>query len=158
VIAIMVASTRTKQTPPSTRLLPQREATQPSWVDDLFSEVAIETPASKAKTSKSKKTRKSKTKPKRAAELNQVAPLALSMSRSDRFQLIEMLQQYNDLEAEEMAEEERIELIAQESTSRRLSKGRSAHVESKVINGCGPYRYLRWWCGSTHKSTYIGKT
>ncbi|HEY9641926.1 MAG TPA: hypothetical protein V6C57_15675 [Coleofasciculaceae cyanobacterium] len=154
----MVASTKTRQTSPSTRLLPQREATQPSaWVDDLFHEVAIETPASKSKASKSKKTRKSKAKPKKAVDLNQVAPLALGMSRSDRFQLIEMLQQFNDLEADEMEEAERIELIAQESTSRRLSKGRSAHVELKVINGCGPYRYLRWWCGSTHKSTYIGK-
>jgi hypothetical protein len=31
------------------------------------------------------------------------------------------------------------------------------HVEEKFINGCGPYRYLRYWDGKTHKSVYLGK-
>ena len=31
------------------------------------------------------------------------------------------------------------------------------HVEAKIINGCGPYLYLRYWSGKTLKSKYIGK-
>ncbi len=31
------------------------------------------------------------------------------------------------------------------------------HIEEKVINGCGPYLYLRYWQGKTLKSKYIGK-
>jgi hypothetical protein len=31
------------------------------------------------------------------------------------------------------------------------------YVEEKFINGSGPYRYLRYWEGQTHKSVYLGK-
>jgi len=31
------------------------------------------------------------------------------------------------------------------------------HVEAKMINGYGPYLYLRYWQGKTLKSKYIGK-
>lgn len=31
------------------------------------------------------------------------------------------------------------------------------HIEEKMINGCGPYLYLRYWQGKTLKSKYIGK-
>jgi hypothetical protein len=31
------------------------------------------------------------------------------------------------------------------------------YVEEKMFNGCGPYRYLRYWDGKTHKSVYLGK-
>lgn len=31
------------------------------------------------------------------------------------------------------------------------------HIEAKMINGCGPYLYLRYWQGKTLKSKYIGK-
>ena len=41
-------------------------------------------------------------------------------------------------------------------------RGGAGRVEEKMINGCGPYRYLRYW-GVTEsgkrilKSTYLGK-
>ena len=35
--------------------------------------------------------------------------------------------------------------------------GAKGHIEAKVINGCGPYLYLRYWSGKTLKSKYIGK-
>ena len=35
--------------------------------------------------------------------------------------------------------------------------GQRGFVEHKTINGCGPYAYLRFWSGKTHKSTYLGK-
>jgi hypothetical protein len=31
------------------------------------------------------------------------------------------------------------------------------YVEEKFVNGCGPYRYLRYWDGRIHKSVYLGK-
>jgi hypothetical protein len=31
------------------------------------------------------------------------------------------------------------------------------YIEEKYINGCGPYEYLRYWDGKTHKSVYLGK-
>jgi hypothetical protein len=31
------------------------------------------------------------------------------------------------------------------------------YIEEKFINGCGPYRYLRYWDGKTHRSVYLGK-
>ena len=35
--------------------------------------------------------------------------------------------------------------------------GQTGYIEHKTINGCGPYAYLRFWSGKTHKSTYLGK-
>ncbi len=34
---------------------------------------------------------------------------------------------------------------------------RFGHLEAKMIRGYGPYLYLRWWEGKTHKNLYIGK-
>lgn len=31
------------------------------------------------------------------------------------------------------------------------------YIERKMINGCGPYYYLRTWNGKTHSSIYLGK-
>jgi hypothetical protein len=31
------------------------------------------------------------------------------------------------------------------------------YIEEKFINGCGPYRYLRYWDGKIHRSVYLGK-
>jgi hypothetical protein len=36
-------------------------------------------------------------------------------------------------------------------------RGQAGYVESKMINGNGPYRYLRFWQGKTHRSVYLGK-
>lgn len=30
-------------------------------------------------------------------------------------------------------------------------------IEEKMINGCGPYKYLRYWSGGRHRSVYLGK-
>ncbi len=35
--------------------------------------------------------------------------------------------------------------------------GGRGHIELKTINGCGPYKYLRYWQGGKLKSEYIGK-
>jgi hypothetical protein len=36
-------------------------------------------------------------------------------------------------------------------------KGGRGYYEEKVINGCGPYLYLRYWSGGKHRSIYLGK-
>lgn len=38
-----------------------------------------------------------------------------------------------------------------------VAKGAVGYLEAKTINGYGPYLYLRYWVGKTHKSKYIGK-
>ena len=54
------------------------------------------------------------------------------------------------------AEEEDDDQVAdpEEKGNGKAAKG---HVEAKMINGCGPYLYLRYWSGKTLKSKYIGK-
>lgn len=42
----------------------------------------------------------------------------------------------------------------EEKSNGKAAKG---HIEAKMINGCGPYLYLRYWSGKTLKSKYIGK-
>ena len=36
-------------------------------------------------------------------------------------------------------------------------RGARGYVDWKMINGCGPYPYLRYWSGKTLKSHYLGK-
>ncbi|PZD70804.1 hypothetical protein C1752_08946 [Acaryochloris thomasi RCC1774] len=31
------------------------------------------------------------------------------------------------------------------------------HIEKRMVNGCGPYKYLRWWEGGKHRAVYLGK-
>jgi hypothetical protein len=44
--------------------------------------------------------------------------------------------------------------IGEEKVEKAAAKG---HIETKTINGCGPYLYFRYWSGKTLKSKYIGK-
>ncbi|MBD1838903.1 hypothetical protein [Coleofasciculus sp. FACHB-501] len=39
----------------------------------------------------------------------------------------------------------------------RGCKGGIGYLEEKIINGCGPYRYLRYWRAGKRKSVYVGK-
>lgn len=36
-------------------------------------------------------------------------------------------------------------------------RGAKGHIEAKVINGFGPYLYLRYWHGGHLRSKYLGK-
>lgn len=40
------------------------------------------------------------------------------------------------------------------STGKRRANG---HKELKMINGCGPYEYLRYWDNGKLRSVYMGK-
>ncbi|MEP0858496.1 hypothetical protein [Trichocoleus sp. DQ-U1] len=39
----------------------------------------------------------------------------------------------------------------------RGRNGSIGYLEEKIINGCGPYRYLRYWRAGKRKSVYVGK-
>ena len=55
-------------------------------------------------------------------------------------------------------EEEEVDQEAGESADQGAEKKPArGHIELKLINGYGPYQYLRYWEGKTLKSRYIGK-
>jgi hypothetical protein len=41
--------------------------------------------------------------------------------------------------------------------SQPRGKRGGGYFEDKMINGCGPYRYLRYWLSGKRKSVYVGK-
>lgn len=43
---------------------------------------------------------------------------------------------------------------AQDVAEKSPKKG---DFEDKIVNGCGPYRYLRYWSKGKRKSVYVGK-
>lgn len=63
-----------------------------------------------------------------------------------------MLEASSDDEALEADEQ-----TLKEHTRHRGPKGGRGYYERKIINGCGPYLYLRYWSGGKHRSIYIGK-
>jgi hypothetical protein len=91
------------------------------------------------------------------ATLQAIAAQAAQLKRSERQELIAILQAYN--EAEEIAEQQRLqrEQRKQAALDRKGLRGGSGSFEDKFIRGYGPYRYLRYWYGKTHKSVYLGK-
>ncbi|MGB8700211.1 MAG: hypothetical protein WCD18_12405 [Thermosynechococcaceae cyanobacterium] len=57
---------------------------------------------------------------------------------------------------------EGLQVLARETRKQRTDAqgkplNQEGYIEEKTINGCGPYRYLRYWDGKTHKSVYLGK-
>ena len=49
------------------------------------------------------------------------------------------------------------ETTPEPAKGKATKKAARGHIELKTINGCGPYKYLRYWQGKTLKSEYIGK-
>lgn len=80
----------------------------------------------------------------------------------DREQLTEMKAIIDGLLAAqdsfEPQEDEAHELSSDPGTE-SLSRGKrgGGYIERKTINGCGPYRYLRYWHQGKRKSVYVGK-
>ncbi|MBW4662413.1 MAG: hypothetical protein KME15_27505 [Drouetiella hepatica Uher 2000/2452] len=95
--------------------------------------------------------------PSLSSNLQSIAAQALQLSTEDRAELIAILQAYNDAEAEAHLTEVEREQRKEEALNRRGIRGGSGSFEDKIINGYGPYRYLRYWYGRTHKSVYLGK-
>jgi hypothetical protein len=100
-----------------------------------------------------------------SADLAAIAPLAVKLSQPDRMELMAILQALQEAEDGGQAEmndpggirEAAREKAKEEALNRRGIRGGMGSFEDKIINGCGPYRYLRYWYGKTHKSVYLGR-
>lgn len=77
-----------------------------------------------------------------------------SLAQLERCELEELAQIVAALLDLQTLEKEELEPAQGEQKAARSAKG---HIEEKMINGYGPYRYLRYWQGKTLKSQYIGK-
>lgn len=86
-------------------------------------------------------------------DLKTIATQATQLSRTERLELISILQAFNQAEADLDSRTTRKEM----ALNRRGIRGGRGSFEDKYINGYGPYRYLRYWYGKTHKSVYLGK-
>jgi hypothetical protein len=84
--------------------------------------------------------------------LQTLAAQATQLSEAERLELISILQAYNQAEGQNSAQDPKEEIL-----KRRGIRGGKGSFEDKYINGYGPYRYLRYWYGKTHKSVYLGK-
>lgn len=90
-------------------------------------------------------------------DLQTLAAQVVHLSRAERAELIAILQ------AIEQAEDDLSQKVMdryrkkQAALNRRGIRGGRGSFEDKYIRGYGPYRYLRYWYGKTHKSVYLGK-
>jgi hypothetical protein len=100
-----------------------------------------------------------------SADLAAIIPVAVKLSQPDRLELIAILQALQEAEAGGNEEKGSLgsireaarEKVKEEALNRRGIRGGIGSLEDKIINGCGPYRYLRYWYGKTHKSIYLGR-
>jgi len=92
--------------------------------------------------------------PKDTPSLERVTQEIAQLNRSDKEELLVILRAMLEAEEGEQPEDER---ITKERTQHRGPKGGRGYYERKVINGCGPYLYLRYWSGGKHRSVYLGK-
>ena len=49
------------------------------------------------------------------------------------------------------------DLLPKSSNGNPTGRPRGAWIDTKMINGCGPYAYLRWREGGRCRSKYLGK-
>jgi hypothetical protein len=101
--------------------------------------------------------RRSKSAISGSADLAAIVPVAVKLSQPDRLELIAILQALQEAEAAEQEQEGNRKKTKEEALNRRGIRGGIGSFEDKIINGCGPYRYLRYWYGKTHKSIYLGR-
>lgn len=86
--------------------------------------------------------------------LERVVPAIAQWKRSDKEELLVILRAMLEAEEDEQVEDER---TLKKRTQYRGAKGGHGYYERKIINGCGPYQYLRYWSGGKHRSIYVGK-
>ena len=86
--------------------------------------------------------------------LERVIQLVAQLNRFDKEELLVILKAMLEAEEDEQPEDEQ---TLKERTRHRGPKGGQGYYERKVINGCGPYLYLRYWSGGKHRSVYLGK-
>lgn len=88
-----------------------------------------------------------------AITVDSLVALASGLSRPELDELIAALLALRDALDEEEAKPDEVEAVP--PRSRRSRSGASPRIEWKIINGCGPYPYLRYKSGGTHHSFYL---
>jgi hypothetical protein len=91
------------------------------------------------------------------ADLKAIASLAVKLSQPERTELIAILQALQEAENAPLLEKRERDRLKEVALNRRGLRGGRGSFEDKIITGCGPYRYLRYWFGKTHKSVYLGR-
>ncbi len=92
-----------------------------------------------------------------SADLKAIASRAVKLSQPERMELIAILQALQEAENRPLLEGRERDRLKEVALNRRGVRGGQGSFEDKIINGCGPYRYLRYWFGKTHKSVYLGR-
>ena len=77
------------------------------------------------------------------------------LTRSELEDLADIVGRLIAIAGEEQEEEE--EDWATDVSTNGVKAGGAGHIEYKIINGCGPYAYLRRWQGKKLRSIYLGK-
>ncbi|MDX2241589.1 MAG: hypothetical protein NW224_12970 [Leptolyngbyaceae cyanobacterium bins.302] len=88
-----------------------------------------------------------------AITVDSLVALASGLSRPELDDLIAALLALRDALDEEEAKPNEVEAVT--PRPRRSRSGASPRIEWKIINGCGPYPYLRYKSGGTHHSFYL---
>lgn len=86
--------------------------------------------------------------------LEAIIPAIAQLSRSEKEELLIILQAMLEAEENEQATGSK---PLKARLQHRGPKGGKGYYERKTINGCGPYLYLRYWSGGKHRSIYLGK-
>ena len=77
------------------------------------------------------------------------------LTRSELEDLADIVKRLIAIAGEEQEEEE--DDWATDVSTNGVTAGGAGHIEYKMINGCGPYAYLRRWQGKKLRSIYLGK-
>jgi hypothetical protein len=90
-----------------------------------------------------------------------IAPKSMPRSRS-KSTVNSLLKQASALSIDELKAlasgvEGLLENVLGEVDEHGKPNSQNGYVESKMIHGNGPYRYLRYWDGKIHRSVYLGK-
>ena len=88
-----------------------------------------------------------------AVNVESLVALASGLPRLELDELIAALLALRDALDDEVAIPDA--LGAMPPRSRKSKAGASTRIEWKIINGCGPYPYLRYKSGGTHHSFYL---
>ena len=79
------------------------------------------------------------------------------LTRDELDDLIEVVTELRETMDQSPEEQHKEFLKVAGEEVREGRKPKRGHVEQKMINGYGPYLYLRYWRGGKLRSTYLGK-
>lgn len=86
-----------------------------------------------------------------------VDQLSQALARLSLPELLELRGLIDDLvEAQQAGDDPGDDDRSEPGESSQADGGRG-WIEIRMVNGCGPYAYQRWWAGKRKRSKYLGK-